>query len=317
MIQTHSPPQTLFRLRAGYPFLSEIKRILLEQVDLALWELETPGLEVDVAVHETRKCFKRIRGMLRLVRDEIDPAAYAGLNALFRDAGRQLSDLRTSAVLSETVEKVQERFPQQLSRDEAAQLVQKLQAHHATLQAEVIPQKTLFQQVAQRCRWGRQQIVELPLVADKFPAGGMRRVYRRGHRGLHRCQQDGSVANFHEWRKRVKYLRYHVRVLSPLWPPVLDALTGELVILSDLLGLDHDLAELHNTLTKRPELRLHASGKSLRLIEDYRNELEARALSMGQRLYAEKPKAFIGRMHIYWQVWCQDEVLESYDPRSL
>ncbi len=308
MTETPSPPKTTFQLRPGHPVLTEIKRILLEQVDRALWELETPGLEVDPAVHEARKCFKRIRGMLRLVRGEIGPADYARLNALFRDAGRALSDIRTSAVLSETLEKVQERFPDQLSQEEMARLVHKLRAHHESLRGEVAPQATLFRQVAADLRRGRKMILALHLSGNRFPAEGMRRVYARGRRGLKRCQKDDTVANFHEWRKRVKYLRYHVRIFSPAWPRVLDGVTDELVVLSELLGLDHDLAELHHTLTEHPELRLKEpeSGKSLALIEAYRDELEAQAFSMGLRLYAEKPDAFVRRMRAYWRAWQRD-----------
>jgi CHAD domain-containing protein len=288
--------------------LAEIKRILLEQVDLALWELETPGLDVDAAVHEARKSFKRVRGMLRLVRDEMEPATYVRLNSLFRDAGRALSDMRTSAVLSETLEKVRERFPHRLSQDEAARLVHKLRNHHEALRGEMAPRATLFRLVAADLRRGRKLILTLPLVDNKFPAGGMRRVYARGRRGLRRCRQDDAAANFHEWRKRVKYLRYHVRVFSPAWPPVLDGLTGELVLLSELLGLDHDLAELHLTLVAHPELRLREpdAGKSLALIETYRAELEAQAFSIGLRVYAEKPDAFVSRMRAYWRAWLHD-----------
>jgi len=304
-----TPPETTFELRPGHSFSHEIKRILLEQVDRALWQLTTPDLDVDPAVHDARKCFKRIRGVLRLVRDDIGPQAYADLNALFRDAGRALSDIRTSAVLSETLEKVHERFPEQLSEDEVARLVARLRAHHEALSEQVTPQATLFSQVAAELRRGRALIQALPLKGDAFPSRGLERVYARGRRGLKRCQKDPAVAHFHEWRKRVKYLRYHVRIFSPSWSPVLTSVTAELVTLSELLGLDHDLAELHRTLTEHPELRLRGpeQGKTVGLIETYREELEARSFSIGLRVYAEKPDAFVRRMRAYWRAWQRDQ----------
>jgi CHAD domain-containing protein len=302
-------PETTFLLRPGHPFQAEIKRILLEQVDRAIWQLTTPGLDVDPAVHDARKCFKRIRGVLRLVRDEIGPDRFGELNALFRDAGRALSDIRTSAVLGETLEKVHERYPDQLSEEEVLRLVARLQTHHAVLRDEVRPQAKLFEQVAAELHRGRKLIKQLPLHGNHFPARGMQRVYARGRRGFKRCQQDPAVINFHEWRKRVKYLRYHMRILSPAWPPVLTSVTEELVVLSELLGLDHDLADLHRTLSDHPELRLRGpeSGKTLGLIEAYRAELEARSFSIGMRIYAEKPGAFTGRIRAYWRAWQQDQ----------
>ena len=300
---------TIFELRPGHPFSSEIKRILLEQADRAIWQLTTPGLDVDTAVHDVRKCFKRLRGVLRLVRDDIGEKRFAELNALFRDAGRELSDIRTSAVLSETLEKVHERFPQQLSEAEVQRLTARLRAHHEALRDQIVPRETLFSQVAAELQHGRKLIKRLPLQGNHFPSPGLRRVYARGRRGLARCQKDPAVAHFHEWRKRVKYLRFHIRILSPAWPPVLGGVTAELVVLSELLGLDHDLAELHRTLTEHPELRLRGAeqGKTVRLIGFYRQELEARSFSMGVRLYAEKPGDFVNRMHAYWRAWQDDQ----------
>lgn len=302
------PPDTIFELRPGHSFSSEIKRILLEQTDRAIWQLTTPGLDVDAAVHDARKGFKRVRGVLRLVRDDVGEKRFAELNALFRDAGRQLSDIRTSAVLSETLEKVHERFPRQLSEADVQRLTARLRAHHEALRDQVLPREALFSQVIVDLQRGRKLIESLPLQGNHFPSPGLRRVYARGRRGLARCQTDPAVIHFHEWRKRVKYLRFHIRLLSPVWPPVLGSVTEEVVVLSELLGLDHDLAELYHTLTEHPELRLRGAeqGKSVRMIEIYRQELEARSFSMGVRLYAEKPGRFVSRMHAYWRAW-QDE----------
>ncbi len=301
-------PKPTFSLRAGHGILPEIKRILLEQVDYALFQLTTPGLDEDKAVHEARKSFKRIRAMLRLVREDIGEHAYRELNALFRDAGRRLSEIRTSAVLDETLERLHRRYPNQLSGHEVAELAAHLRAHHETMRREVIQGQGLFQQVAAELRRGRTQIEALSLSENRFPVSGLCKVYARGRRGLKTCRRDPSVVHFHEWRKRVKYLRYQVRVLSPIWPEVLSCLTQELVTLSELLGVDHDLAELQRTLVERPELGLTGRGqnKLLGLIEAYRAELEAHSFSKGARIYAEKPSVFAARMVTYWQIWSDE-----------
>lgn len=302
------PPKITFHLRAEHPFSHEIKRILLEQVEMALWQLSTPGLDADAAVHEARKCFKRIRGVLRLVRDEIGPQRYAALNGLFRDAGRALSDIRTSAVLDETLEKVHNRYPQRLSSEDVAILLTRLRAHHQALHEQTIPQKRLFSQIIADLQRGRTLIQALPLTGNHFPQKGLQRVYARGRRGLHNCRQQPTVAQLHEWRKREKYLRYHLRLLAPAWPEVLDSVTEELVLLSELLGLDHDLAELHRTLEENPDLSPQdmERGALRAMIAAYRSELEARSFSMGLRLYAEKPGAFVHRVAAYWRVWVSE-----------
>ena len=303
-----TPPPTTFLLRAGHPILPELRRILLEQVDYALFQLTTPQLDEDRVVHEARKAFKRIRGVLRLVRDEIPAEDFARLNALFRDAGRRLSDVRTSAVLDETLQTLHQRYPRQLSDEDVAGVLARLRAHHEAMTQEVALGSALFDQVAAELRRGRKRMEELPLTGNHFPGSGLRRVYARGRRGLRNSQRHGRVADFHEWRKRVKYLRYQVRILSPAWPPVLTAVADELVVLSDLLGVDHDLAELHHTLVEHPELGLQGQeqGKLLGLIERYRDELEAQSFQHGRRLYVESPKDFTARIRAYWRIWSHE-----------
>ncbi|RUA15380.1 MAG: hypothetical protein DSY55_06425 [Clostridia bacterium] len=305
MVNQASPPSTVFKLRAEHHPAREIKRILLEQVDLAIWELSTPDLDADTAVHEARKCIKRTRGILRLVRNNIGKAHFQTLNALFRDAGRELSAVRTSAVMAETLLKLLEHYPDELSKAQVDQLIRRLQDYHRTMHQRILTQKSLFRQVTREMRAGRTKINALSLSIESLPASGLQRVYRRGRSGLKQSNASPTVAHLHEWRKRVKYLRYQMRVLSPLWPEVLDDVTEELVTLSELLGLDHDLADLHHNLEDNPDLCRRTEGPiaMFRLIDVYRTELEVQSFSIGARLYTEKPSAFVKRMSGYWETW--------------
>ena len=305
MLNPSLAPNPLFKIRPRRAFGDEVKRILLEQVDLALWELTAPDLDMDAAVHETRKCCKRVRGILRLVRDDIGENSFTALNTLFRDAARLLSTVRTSAVLSETLTKLQQCYPDQFDDTQMAMLTQRLQRHHQKLQDAIAPQETLFSQVVGELQAGRTQIEALSLPQRTLSVSGLKRVYRRGRRGLRRSQMEPTVLHLHEWRKRVKYLRYHMRILAPMWPEALDCVTDELVVLSELLGLDHDLADLYRTFAENPELCLREDGAEgmLRRIAAYRTELEAHCFIMGARLYYEKPTTFVQRMFGYWEIW--------------
>lgn len=305
MVNQALPPSTVFKLRAGHHPAREIKRILLEQTDMALWQLTTPGLNADEAVHEARKCFKRIRGILRLVRDDIGTTRYQTLNACFRDAGRELSTIRTSAVLAETLITLHEHYPDAFTEKDTKRLILRLQEHHQTLHKRIVRQEALLERVARELKAGRAQLMALDLSRKSLPAAGLKRVYRRGRSGLEQSNASPTVAHLHEWRKRVKYLRYQMRILSPLWPAVLDDVTEELVTLSELLGVDHDLADLRRNLEDNPDLCLRIEGPiaMFRLIDAYRTELEVQSFSIGARIYTEKPSAFAKRMSGYWDIW--------------
>jgi hypothetical protein len=41
----------------------------------------------------------------------------------------------------------------------------------------------------------------------------------------------------------------------------------------------------------------------LELIDRRRHQLQAEALRVGERLYAEPPAAFVRRIHRYWSAW--------------
>jgi hypothetical protein len=74
-------------------------------------------------------------------------------------------------------------------------------------------------------------------------------------------------------------------------------------LLSDLLGDDHDLALLRETLQNAgPALAVEVDSV-LALLDHRRAQLQTQAMLLGERLYAEKPKAFRRRMRAYWKAW--------------
>lgn len=111
-----------------------------------------------------------------------------------------------------------------------------------------------------------------------------------------------SAHNFHWWRKRVKYLRHQMELLRPMFPEVLEGYIAALDHLGELLGEEHDLAELVALLAEHPELCSDDAELTLMvaLAEHRRTELQIKALAIGRKVYAESPKAFGDRMAAYW-----------------
>jgi hypothetical protein len=69
-----------------------------------------PKGDLNPAVHEARKDLKKLRAVLRLVRDDLGDAVYRSENVRFRDAGRMLSGARDAHVRVETLAALRERF---------------------------------------------------------------------------------------------------------------------------------------------------------------------------------------------------------------
>ena len=124
-------------------------------------------------------------------------------------------------------------------------------------------------------------------------------------------EDSACAAAFHEWRKQVKYLRYELAMLEPLWPALIDTMTDQAHQLTDYLGEDHDLTVLREiAVNPRGELPDRASEALLALIERRQDELRQKATRLGARLFEEKPKRFRARLGDYWRQWRREPLAE-------
>ncbi len=83
--------------------------------------------------------------------------------------------------------------------------------------------------------------------------------------------------------------------------------------LSDHLGDDHDLALLRETVQRRSAAFADPADKRhlLEEIDQRRGELQFAAISLGERIYAEKPKRFTKRLEKRWEAWRKRKPVEA------
>jgi CHAD domain-containing protein len=289
-----------------------IKRIVVEQIDKALEGLESQHGSQDDAIHDARVCFKKIRAVLRLVETESDANIFREENLCYRDAGRRLSAIRDTAAMLEAFDKLTDRFAEQLSPNAFAELRQSLRQSSTTRRLE--KQKAMLT-VAKTIRTARRRVEHWPIHQDGFAAfgQGVKRVYKQGRQSFSNALAQPSVELFHEWRKDVKYLRYQIRLLKPIWSTMLEKLGDELEMLGEYLSEDHDLALLRQRVLEATEPTNNRTDVDafIALIDQRRGELQVEAKRLGERVYAEKPRAFTSRLQVYWQAWRSDEHIDS------
>src|SRR5688500_2162988 len=96
-----------YRLGEVESLCAELERIARGRVDNAIEELRGEGSETfGESVHEARKDLKKVRAVLRLVRDEIGDTLHRRENDRYRDAGRMLSGARDAEVRLETIDRL-------------------------------------------------------------------------------------------------------------------------------------------------------------------------------------------------------------------
>jgi CHAD domain-containing protein len=280
-----------YRLDAGEALPDGIARIARGRIDHAIEELSggtrsTP----EEAVHEARKDMKKLRALLRLVRGELGGDWYARENACFRDAARELAGVRDADVMLETLEALDVPAPV------ASDLRNRIQAEEAPRRGDgrAIAARGVVEVLVE----ARRRVDEWPLRRDSFAAvaDGLERTYRRGRRDFKAARREPTVEGLHEWRKRVKELWYHHTVLRCLWPPVMAAVGDEAHELAGRLGDDRDLALLADWVRDNvgEEPALSAA------VDRRRKELQREALALGERLYADKPSAYMRRLKRLW-----------------
>lgn len=288
------------------------RRIATEQLGKALASLDGAGA-LHEGVHDARKRIKKLRGLLRLVRGAFKD--YRDENAQLRDAARTLSGLRDHTAMLETLDRLSARRAE-IDGRRMVPLRRALEARRdAATAADDLPEKIeAFREVL---RDTRVRAEGWRLKADGWGAlgPGLSLTYARGRAALWHAHKTGRGEDFHELRKRVKYHGYHARLLTPIWPPLMEPFAALLDDLGELLGEQHDLVTFA-PIVAASELKADVRAGLEELVVEERCRLEARAFVTGARVFAERPKALSRRLGAWWDAWAADPLAVDQDDEN-
>ncbi len=290
-----------------------VKRIARGLIDKAIADIDNADIGDHETVHEIRKRCKEIRGLFRIIRLSFKDF-YKRENTWYRDAAAQLSIFRDSQSIIESYDKLMDHFGD-IDRDEFSSIRERFVTRRdeiAGSKNELEKQLNIFRKKMQK---GRSRVDNWSLEKNGFNAlkGGLKKTYRRGRNTMPNADKAPSAENFHEWRKRVKYHWYHVRLLQLSSERLLSNMEHKVHLLADYLGDDHDLAILKSTL-------LSATGdfEDMNTIHDFiylidRRSLELResAKPLGEKIYSDKPKWKANLFSIYWNAWKRNKRTET------
>jgi CHAD domain-containing protein len=299
-----------YQLEIAEPIDVGVRRIATELIDDAIARVEAPDRDRHDAVHEVRKNCKKLRGLLRLIRPRA-PKLYKAENKHFRDAAASLSGIRDAEAALESYDALLDAFDGEVDRQGLAPLRRALTLHKEHLAENVTDLDARLDAFGERMHEARKRVSDWRIPSDNpnkgkrgfgLLEGGLAKTYKRGRKAMDAAYDDPGVETFHEWRKRAKYLRYHLRLLRPAWPRLLKRTRSEVKTLGDLLGDDHDFAVLEEVLTTAlGDDADPARMEILRALMRQRSiQLRDQAYWLGRRIYAEKPKAFRKRIGRYW-----------------
>jgi CHAD domain-containing protein len=295
-----------YRLRRSETPAEGIRRIAAGRVENATERLrETPRHDnPSKCVHAARKEMKKVRALLRLVRDEIGEGAYRAENGAYKMAGRLLSESRDAEIKVQTLEDICDRNT--LEPGAAAEWLDALRGERQLVIERLRDEdgSAALEESLALLEAARERIGSWSLEGKRFElvGPGIEHAFRRGRKRLRRAVAQPTPENLHEWRKRVKDLWYHLRILEgPASRGMGDRIEGS-DRLADALGDHHDLVVLRDDLVVR-ELPTVARSKLVAAISTRQEELAAQAFKLGEALYAEKPKRFRKQLRAAWRAW--------------
>jgi CHAD domain-containing protein len=292
----------------------DIVRVMSEQVDKAVTALDDAPGDPAEAIHDCRTRCKKIRGAVRLVRPALDDDAYRQVNDLARDAARSLAASRDATAMSQTFDRLRERLGDRGPEGERwNRLAELLESRRAAAEAHDDDLRDDVESALDLLRRLDRAIGDIELDAEGWCAlgAGLASTYGRGRSAMRDAVDEPSGPHFHEWRKRAKDTRYHLDLLAPAAPTVLEPLERAFHDLTDALGDAHDLVVLGSWLRSDTAADLVDDDltKVHVIVDGARAELEHRAIGLGRRLYAESPKRFTARLGAYWDAWTDDDRL--------
>lgn len=296
-----------YQLKRKESLLQGIKRIVIEQTDKAIDEL-TNAEEIGIgeAVHQVRKRFKKNRAVIRLVRYSLGEKTFERENKYFRDLGRELAGLRDGEVTIETLDNLSTHFSDLVQPESFTNIRRELRVDYRQEYQSTVNNDVLTS-VKHELKNVRERVDSWKLKSDRWTAidRSFKRVYKRGYQDLRQAKAEPTAENLHEWRKRVKYLRYQLKILSPMWSDLIEQWIDLTHDLTDYLGEDHDLAVLKEFVVSQPERFDSQSNKELliSLCDRRQQQLQLAAIDLGEKIYTEKPKRFSNRFGNYWQIW--------------
>jgi CHAD domain-containing protein len=283
-----------FYFRPDEPIDSEVLRVAAHEVESTLQLIDTSD-DIHSTVHEVRRCCKRIRALLRLVRPGL-AGRFEADTRIYADIARRLSRFRDATVVLQTYDVLVADADFGSARDALPALrlrLGEIYADEDASQDDAI--RNALKDVREELIAARRQIDRWHLHGDTTNAvcTGAKRTYRRCRNHWRAVQQSTSGTAFHEWRKEVKYHWSQLQLLNRRCAGGLSKRVEQVYELSQDLGELQDLVVFEAALDRLNKAEFaELIVQMRRLVHARRRALRNRTLAFGKRLFKRRPLRF-------------------------
>jgi CHAD domain-containing protein len=283
-----------------------LRCIVDELIKRAIACIKEPSTERDEDLHQVRLAIKRLRAVLRVLRPVVSKTFFKRENTRLRSAARRLARLRDLAVARRTLEQVTDKLESHSQEAAVQEVFEAFLAQTPASSHYEEDRETALRLAARALVQTRHAFQVLPLPERGWKIEpGLKKLYRQNRTWMKCASSSDKDEDFHEWRKRVKYDFYLLKMLTPMWPNRLGKTVKCLDCLQDKLGKDHDLAVLKSFLVK------HLSnlgdrtpvGEVVQYLKKWSVKLRKQSIALGKILFEDKPGYWMKALRKRWEDW--------------
>ena len=272
-------------LKSNEDISQGVRRIAKKQASVITKYLKRKRIHRELdAVHQARKHIKKLRALLRLVREGLGRKLYHREKAGLRKLNGALSPVREATVHLKTLGSLRRGYPNGLSKNNFDNLKQALLQIKTRRIRALKTSKFLGRAKIRRIK-SKVGDWKLGKINARSLWSGIEQARQRFRDAQQRAKLEPNDENIHEWRKRAKDLLYQSEFLKNIKPNFFSRRISRLKKLGDYLGAVHDLARLEGDIRK-----LGVSERWLKFSKNRRLQLQnlAFALADQNELFADK-----------------------------
>jgi CHAD domain-containing protein len=287
-----------FRFRRKESAAEGVRRVVREQTALAVSLLADRAGDIAENIHEARRCIKRLRATLRLVRKWMHEDTNDTGNIALRDISRKLSGTRDADVALETFEQL----APELNGPEVQRIRTLLKEATRRMRRRALTANVLAS-IATGLRDTGHALVQADFAENGWPliSSGIQESYTRARNTARRLTDDTEATVVHEWRKVTKALFFQLELTRRALAKPQRRLLRQLEKLGLLLGEHHDLETLRITLAEYPGSTKFAALNDLIASELARRLKQARRIA--KDIFGGRPRSFVSAIRVGWNEW--------------
>jgi CHAD domain-containing protein len=232
-----------YQFNNNEPCEVQIRNVLVQQTGSAVALLDHYEQDPLASVHQTRQHFKRIRSLLRLVRNT-DPYVYAIENRLFRDEGRRLSPIRDDdaigLLLDTLLAEHSNEHPHELAILEsliAADIERDKRQNAGTYRSIVY---AILEELEYALK--RYAVLELRPISTAEVLAVLEQTLHEAREAYRVACLEDTADHFHSWRKQMKHATHQLRLCAELPHGHAADYADDFKIVADTLGRHQDLS---------------------------------------------------------------------------